>query len=428
SMHIPLFSGGYDLFEKEFDIGGRKVIAEIEFEKYPPGKYRKDFLELVKEQSKKRIDRALQIRKQSFIAAAKMPPYSEFKKITEGIFIKTLQQVLSANPSLIIEQEENEKKVPFEIRFSIEMSDDQYFLYDWKTSELHHVYAMFNGFWILQTIVLPYIAMTKKEYEAARSHRWWTRNLKFHENQAREYIITTFVTHRDYMNKKYRDEDEARARFWQLSKRSKVMRRENYAMFFLYLTFEELRYLGLPMFAGVVHRPKIEFRPKKIAEFREKLKALIKMRTIDEAKAYFDDEVSVVNPNGTEYIGLIMTFTIALAVAKEEGVLKNISAGNGRKALRADYIATIMSQSDRFWVSNLPEQVYKKTFEIVSGKKYREFIDLYEWACDQLKIKMGHRAVTRALFDELKKESTGFYKRHERKEISRRKYAPPEYS
>ena len=128
---------------------------------------------------------------------------------------------------------------------------------------------------------------------------------------------------------------------------------------------------------------------------------------------------------GIYYVGRLAAQTIALAVAKMDGFgnqIYLILPDNQRASL--DQINHAMTAVGRFYITQLPPAVFNKAVAMMSPIRYREFIRMYEWACNTLGISEENRIVTWAWFDDIKKRATNWYETNRLKEVQAKDYVP----
>ena len=67
----------------------------------------------------------------------------------------------------------------------------------------------------------------------------------------------------------------------------------------------------------------------------------------------------------------------------------------------------VLKKFNSIYLTKIPDKVFVEVYEVVRGAKPRKFIQLYEKACNKLRISYKNRIIWWRLFMQWKKESIG---------------------
>lgn len=398
----------YEILKEGFEIGGKRVIVIFLFRNYWRKYLQSDYQELIMYQQKKaKIENRLSDIDLKFYHTIKQfpeIPYDYFKETVRRFVLRVIYEVLRENPGIVTTTTDT-----FEIQFKVSRNENRewYGSYDDSISDTEHAYIEYNGLWLLNTIVLPWLAFKRIDYKLL--YRFFQHELSHHK---------------DLMNKRYFVEDYAKQRIMPLSRHF-----GNYSLFYLYLTFENLRVEGLHEFSGKIYMQKIEVKMEYVYNFRKLVEELIRIRELSEAEKFFEKNLGSISHQGIYYVGRLAAQTIALAVAKKEGLGRQISLLLPNKKVEPlNWLNSAMNSCSVFSITQIQVQAFEKAVVMIEARRYREFIRLYEWACNELGIEQKNRIVTYAWFDDLKKRATLWYESHRLRTVEERGYVPTEYA
>ncbi|HIG98896.1 TPA: hypothetical protein HA231_05760 [Candidatus Woesearchaeota archaeon] len=401
----------YEALRDGFEISGKKVVIVFLFKNYWRKHLRNDYRKLVRyhrHRYKNGDPNFFDLKFYNGIAQAgkRFPgiPYEYFRDAVRRFLVRATYEVLRDDPTLV-----TSTGSVFEIQIKvIRVPDRSYYAANIEDiSDTDHAYLEFNGFWLLNTIVLPWIATQRIDYK----------------------LLYKFMQHelghcREWVNQLYRLEDYAKSRIAPLMRMHR-----NYSLFFLYLVSENLRVEGVHEFADKRDMQRIDVHMEWIRNFRMQVEELITRKKMSEATEFFEKNLDSASHQSTYYVGRLMAQTIALAVAKKEGYGAQISIQLPvGQVVGLQWLNDAMSRFKAFYISQLPDAVYLKAKEIMQQYKYRAFIQLYEWACNLLGISMENRIVTWVWFDDLKKRATSWYRKHTLKDVQKRDFVPTAYA
>ncbi len=398
----------YEILKDGFEIGGKRVIVIFLFRNYWQKYLQSDYQELIRYQQKKaEIRNPLSDIDLKFHHAIKNFPeisYDYFKETVRRFVLKVIYEVLRENTGIVTTTTDT-----FEIQFKVSRNENRewYGSYDDSISDMEHAYVEYNGLWLLNTVVLPWIVFRRIDYKLL--HGFFQHELSHHK---------------DLMNKRYFVEDYAKQRIRPLSRRF-----GNYSLFYLYLTFENLRVEGLHEFSGKRYMERIVVNMAYVANFRKLVEELIAIRRVNDAENFFETNLGSISHQGIYYVGRLAAQTIALAVAKKEGLDRQISLLLPNKKVEPlNWLNSAMNAHVTFSITQIPVQAFEKAVTMIEARRYREFIRLYEWACNELGIEAKNRIVTYAWFDDLKKRATLWYESYRLRTVEERGYVPTEYA
>jgi hypothetical protein len=171
-----------------------------------------------------------------------------------------------------------------------------------------------------------------------------------------------------------------------------------------------LRSEGLARFQEKENVERIHIRVDRLVKFRREFQLSVKLKDINEYYPYYQ---------GLEvyYIGMLMCFFIGLAFLREKQFHPIYLPG--RMTASLEDLDQIMEKNKKFEIKNLPPEIFVKTMNRISKTKYRQFIRLYEWACDELKLSKRNRIIWWSLFDHWKKLATKYYEKHHKNEVKK---------
>ncbi len=398
----------YEVLKDGFVINGKQVVVIFLFKQYWQKYLQSDYKELIKYHKKKlKLENPQSELDLKFYHAIDRFPkitYEYFKEAVRRFMLRVTHQVLKDDPSFVtaigdvFEIQIKVVRVPNKEWYGANIED---------ISDSDHAYLEYNGLWLLNTVVLPWLVFQRVDYK----------------------ILYKFMQHelghcRDWVKRLYRLEDYAKKRI------SPIMRRmHNFSLFYLYLTFENLRVEGVHEFADKRDMQRIDVNMDLVRKFRVLVEELITKKKLKDAEEFFENNLGSMSHQGIYYVGRLSAQTIAFAVAKREGFANQVYLvlPNGQKADLSQLNAA-MSTLERFYISQLPAPVFNKAFSIMSPLRYREFIQMYEWACNELGISNENRVVTWAWFDDIKKRATNWYETNRLKEVQAKEYVPTEYA
>ncbi|MBS3133261.1 hypothetical protein J4470_03995 [Candidatus Woesearchaeota archaeon] len=398
----------YDILKDGFEINGKKVIVLFLFRNYWRKHLESDYRELMNYHQKiAKVENPMSdIDLKFYHTIRQFPeiPYDYFKEVIRRFVLRIVNEVLRDNPGIVTTTTDT-----FEIQFKVSRNDNKewYGAYDDSISDTEHAYIEYNGLWLLNTIVVPWIVFRRIDYKLL---------YKFFQHELSH--------HKDLMNKRYFVEDYAKQRIRPISRRL-----GNYSLFYLYLAFENLRVEGLHEFSDKRYMQRIEINMEWVRNFRKLVEELITIRKLGEAEEFFERNLGSISHQGIYYVGRLASQTIALAVAKKEGLATRVSLLlPDNKTEPLSYLNSAMKAHAKFFITQIPVQAFEKAVTIMERTSYRGFIRLYEWACNELGIEEGNRIVTHAWFDDLKKRATKWYESHRLKMLGSKGYIPAEYA
>ncbi len=406
---MAFFGLGHDVLKEGFVISGKKIVVLFIWDEYSSRVYNNDFKEIVAYQTQKakrgtKAENAIDLKFYRHIKEFEKINYNVFKELVEKFMLRIVYEVLKDNPAIVTADAD-----VFEIQIKIVRVKDRawYGSYEEDISDTNHVYMQYSGLWLLNTIVVPWGLSDRQKIDYKVLYKFMTHEL---------------VHHIEIIKKKYWVEDYAKQKY-----RTVARRNANYSVFYLYLVFENLRVEGIAEFRDKSGMPRVEFKTENIRSFRIRIEQLIKMRRARDAEAFYEQNFGAGAYGSLYYVGRLMVFTTGLAVLKKEGKAKMATIILPNKTtLPITGIEQAMNSS-YFDVTQLPPDIFNQTFNMVGERRYREFVDLYEWACNELRISERNRIVTRAFFDRMKKEATNWYEKNRLKDVKKRGYIPTEY-
>ena len=176
--------------------------------------------------------------------------------------------------------------------------------------------------------------------------------------------------------------------------------------------------------------------PQYAQEFRKKLEKLVEITGPKKAKKYFDDEVDIRDTDGagTYYWALVMSLTIALAIAKQQKKWSIFLRYKRNRQVHFSKFSQLLDKEKIFYIPKLPDDVfdmtvnyiYEQTYifkdkkgKVVRGKggnpmspllRFKKFIQIYENSCRILGVRVRHMALTWSYFYSIYKYGRMFYK------------------
>ncbi|MBI2141916.1 hypothetical protein HYU15_00310 [Candidatus Woesearchaeota archaeon] len=398
----------YELLKDGFQIGGKTITVVFVFQRYWR-KYLQDDYEWLKQYHRRQLkleNPQSDIDLKFYHAISRFPEisYDYFKDAVRKFCLQIIHKVLSDNPSIITTTTDY-----FEVQLKVVMVKERqeyYMAYDESLSDTEHALVELNGLWLLNTIVLPWMAFQRIDYKPA---------YKLFEHEMGHHF--------DWIERKYRAEDYAMKRI------NPLMRRiGNYSLFYLYLAFESLRVEGFQEFNTKKDMQSIDVDMSLARAFRRLVEELSRKRKIHEASEFYDKNLGSASHQGIYYVGRLACQTIALAIAKQQGVADKISImlPNGSTEELSN-LNSVMSRHQKFRISKIPDHIFQQAAQAMQAQ-YRQFIRIYEGACNELGISARNRIVTYAWFDDLKKRATKYYTEDRLKRMAAKGFAPLQYT
>ncbi len=404
------------LMRQEFEVRGKRIRIIFLWNEYQHSTYNKDFWELADYQ-KKKLDVTTDLKFHNVKDLAAMP-YPHFMELVERTMTLVIKKTLTDYPQAIVSQ-----RGIFEVQIKIVRNEN----FEWYTNhedslaELNKVFIELNGLWLINNLAIPY------QYKDKRVN--FNLLYKFFVHEITHYI--------EKMKMKFRDEDYAREKHAGI-----IERNNNHALFYLYLAFENLRVEGFAEFREKSNMTSVQINMGWIRSFRPNLLEMIKHAEEEKAEEFFEAHFGAAAYAGNAYYcGRVMCYTIGLAILRRmPGEVRHIEKGNreyflkkdrtkgfsillGNKAFPITEIEKAMNSSTIFYATPLPEDIFKMAYNLISTTRYRQFIRLYEKACDDLGISEKNRVVTYAFFDRVKKEATNWHEKRRAARIKEKGFA-----
>jgi len=179
----------------------------------------------------------------------------------------------------------------------------------------------------------------------------------------------------------------------------------------------ELLEEGIADFATIANRPRMDIRMDAILQFREDLSTLVTIVGKRKAEDFYEKNLSHgILTKGSYYCGKIMCFAIELAIAKKRG--KPLLAYVGKEEYPLEDIDRFMGKYRSFEIENPPLEVFKEAYQMIAltRNKYRNFLRLYESACEELGITEKNMVISYATYNDIKKKATKFYEKYAKEE------------
>ncbi len=410
----------------EFEVEGKKIRVEFEWDKYPKSTYRKDFEELfLYRLGKAGTERDLKVHKTEAIS---FMPLDQFMQLVERTMTIVVREVIKDYPQA---REPKDGTLRIVITMVRNQDFEWYTFHDDDLSKLNEMFVQFNGLWMINNIAVPYQINNSKKIDYKLLYKFFAHALTY-------YL--------DIIAKKYRSEHKSREKHERI-----VELNENHSIYYLYLTFENLRVEGFAEFREKFQSISVPFYIEPIRNFRSRIQALIKITDEEGAEAFYEENFgAAAYAKNTYYLGRIMCYTIGLAIFKKfTGETRKLENGNREYFLKKDRIKgdkskgysvfvptgtvkitfpildlnNAMNLAPIVYASQLPPDVLEATYNQINGLKYRQFIREYEKACNELGISDNNRIVTYAFFDQMKKEATNWYEKRREAQLAAKGHA-----
>lgn len=393
------------VIEKSFSVGGRKITVIYDFSFYTAEVYKKDFKDFLDYQDR-RFKKAPE--KDEFdwkfynVKDKRFISFEEFVYAVTNFLTRVFERILGENSGIMVSDEPEFKlriivrRVPnrawyIEENPNVEMKEEEYeqFLNDIEAEEVEHHNYLVSGSFLIQSVAAPWHWLKKVDYTYL--YRYFVHELEHHVQK---------------MMKFYEFQEEVAKRL-----RTKVKKAPNYRATWLFLSAQALLNEGIADFKAIANRPTLDFHMDWIRKFRQDLDALTTMTGKNKIEEFWVDNIGYgVFAGGAYYCGKMMSFTIALAIAKKSGIpvrivfreLSDIGIGQIDERLSGNTVLNVTVPPE-----SVLELAYKTILE--TNYDYRKFIRLYESACHELGISQSNMVIWWELFDALKKKATRFY-------------------
>ena len=396
--------------EYNFAIHGKKVKLVYNFGYYNNRLYRNDFKDLLVYQKKEEEitqPRDLDLKFLYIKEFKNIPykglskyieqkyPYDFFQKTTLLFLNRIFYQILSEFPALITSQEE------FEIQVKIVRvhERDYYANYDEDTSDAEHLYLEISALWLLNTILLPWVHFKRIDYTLVHN-----------------FLVHTLQHHVENVNKKFTYEKQLENK-WKL----KAQKISNFGLLFLLSSLLELRTNGFADFTKKRNFPRFDIHTNMIFEFRKNLAKLITIRKKEEAEKFFITKLSY-QSYLIEYCGSLMCYFIALYLTKN--TINKPVIVLGKEQYPLEDLNTLMIKNKNFFIQGLPNAAFDRAYRLISETRPIEFLNMYNHACDNLKIEYRNRVLWWQLFVKHKIATTQIYEKERLKRIIKKGYKP----
>jgi hypothetical protein len=407
--------------EKEFAISAKsgkiktvKIVYDLTF--YSEKKYVQDFNDFVdyqtgkekfeKDNAGKSKDGDLQFYR---LKSYPFIPYAQFLNTVSEVYTKVIFQILKEDSGIMVSDEDYFKITFILYRVAnrnwyfnagivegLTAKECAKFKDNLDTDSVEHIDYVVAGVYLIQTIAAPWTYLRKIPY----SHVW-------------KYLVHELEHHKQFMMDEFRLSEKIRARL----KGREVGNYPNYRVSYLFTTMYELLDEGVAEFVASQNRPRIKINRESIFQFRKDLETLITINGRKKTWEFYEENLSYGDlTKGAYYCGRIMCFTIELAIAKIRN--KPVLAYVGKQEFPFGDMNAFMSKYDVFEIGSPEPSVFKEAYEAISKtkNKYREYINLYEWACKELGIRESNMVISYATYDEIKKKATKFYERYTQEE------------
>lgn len=168
-----------------------------------------------------------------------------------------------------------------------------------------------------------------------------------------------------------------------------------------YLAIIELRTEGLAGFEKVRNADSVMITARSIYAFKRRISELTKLE--GDQKKLFRFYITKIRGD-LQAMGMLMCVTIALSLL-EKNEVHMILPGGKWEMLRS--LDKSLKKFTSIYLTRIPDKVFAEVYEMVRGAKPRKFIQLYEKACNKLRISYKNRVIWWRLFMQWKKEAVG---------------------
>lgn len=430
-MNLQERKYGFRLSDIGFKLSGKKAIVETEiihgmklniiFTFCNKSTYDYEFKEWTDFQDKMFAEREKTQKVEGFkiynkIKTKRYIGYREFTKICVPFFSRTLFEVFKDNPDLFLDREETTLHIKIERaeRWEYDEAAKKYtfigaFPYSNPESfvnkaikegllDLDHYYIAFSIFYVLQSIVAPYLFLKRVNYIFL--YKYLAHELEHYKTFAEKYY------HPEFMLKERIGLHMAR--------------KSDYSLTFLYTCLCDLRNEGLADFRKKRDTTRILIVPKIIKNFRNLVKKIPIIKKKKDLEEYYEKEIYAGSMEGVYYCGYIMCFFIAYSLdTKTPRILFKSGFETEIRQL-----PKVFNTERKFFISPPSKKAYGEAYLIISKAPPIQFLELYEKACIKLGLSFDSMVLTTKLFRELWEKAEYIFQRNELRAIKRKGFYP----
>jgi len=182
---------------------------------------------------------------------------------------------------------------------------------------------------------------------------------------------------------------------------------------FFMVAVHDLRLEALANFNARRFRQTIKMDMRLIRGFKEIMNAMVESKTEDEAEKYYVRKIEPL----IQKVGRMISFIIALSNLRNKALCPILLKGGKIIPLRE--LDKVMGSYPVFWVKNVPEDVFEKTYQEIKGTTQTQFLTLYEKACNDFGLSAKNRAVWNRLYEEWVYKAWKIYENEHNKEVKK---------
>ena len=405
-----------DKIEEFGEVNGKRVGVIFIFDKYKKRHYEKDFEDFVKYQKKLWSEdereelRSAEYRKKLFdfrfyrmVKEFKPIPFEDFRKYVPKLFSYVFFLLLKRNQHFIMSNE-----FYLQIKLIRVKNRSYYFEQQVKASTPEIASYKGAGIWFIEKILAPYIYIRKNNapryIDASIIQRFFVHELGHHIDFVNRYVL---------FEKEYEGKIKILSR-----------RKSAYCLNYLYTSMFNLREEGLQEFRARVDslQPRLEINMEGVRMYNSNLGKLTELRLKKDAEKFYEKEIGFENqtPSGEYVNGRVMCTIIALFIAKRRKSSYTLVAGHD-KYYWYDFknLDELLSKNKVIYILGLSKYVIEEAIVWIKPRPHYFFVQLYEYACDDLGISDENRVMTRRRFYHLTKKAVKNAREETRKRLKR---------